>query len=106
MSGTTFGTIGTFNAAYVLSRTTESTNNSTYVASPYYQPLSSNVTTQQETASFVTGDAFDRLQNTLSASATQNAGTGSLSGAHRDNLGYSGQFAVNRLLALTRGSRP
>jgi len=95
------GGAGTLLAGVALGRTTQSTDQTTLVTSPYYAPVSSNVTTTQAHVSFTTGENFGRLSLAPSAVATRYDGTGVLRGARRDILDLPAQYALSRGLALT-----
>ena len=96
-----FGGTGTLVVGYSLARTTQELTNATPQAASLYPSSNGNVTTQQENASFTTGENFGRIQNTASVVAIQYAGTGSLQGAYNNTVNDAVQYAVNRLVALT-----
>jgi uncharacterized protein (PEP-CTERM system associated) len=96
-----FGGTGTLLAGVALGHTSQSTDQTTLVTSPYYAPVSSNVTTTQAHVSFTTGEDFGRLSLAPSAVATRYDGNGVLHGASRDILDVPGQYALSRGLALT-----
>jgi len=62
-----------------------------------------NLTTRQEFASYTTGENFGRITSTLSASATQNTGTGALQGATDNVVNDQLGFALSHNVILLAG---
>jgi uncharacterized protein (PEP-CTERM system associated) len=98
-----FGGTGTLEIGYSIIRSLQNTNNEFIQpsSSPFtQQAVNSNLTTQQEHASFTTGEDFGRLQNTLSLVATQYSGGGALSGAYNNTINNQTSYAVSRFLTV------
>lgn len=87
-----FDGAGTLDLSYLLSYTRQTGNTAYLVNSttPYFNP--SNLTAQTETASFHTVPFFDRFDDVISSSTTQDISTGILNQAHQyffsDTLRY------------------
>ena len=62
-----------------------------------------NLTTQTESTTFSSGENLGRFQDTFTASATQYAGTGSYSGAYRNELQNEFGLAINRSFTALAG---
>jgi uncharacterized protein (PEP-CTERM system associated) len=93
-----FGGTGTATASYTYTRNIIDADVSTQQNAYLSQ---GNFSSQQENASFTTGEDFGQLQDTLSALALQYTGSGALSGAHREVFQDSASYALSRLIALT-----
>ncbi len=101
-----FGGYGTAIASYSLAQTLQNqptgslinqgfVNNGVAVG-PAFFGSSGNLTTQRERASFTTGENLGRINNLSIISATQYDGSGSYSGAYRDEVSTTTGYAVTR----------
>lgn len=94
-----FGGTGTGILSDTLTRNMISTVNNNTAANA--DLTGGNFTSNQENASFTTGEDFGRISDTLSAVALQYSGTGTLQGAHRETFSDSASYAFNRFIAVT-----
>jgi uncharacterized protein (PEP-CTERM system associated) len=96
-----FGDTGTLYVGYTITQYSASATQAAITNNPLFAPATGSYTSQEETASFTTGPAFDRFNNVVSATAVQYNATGSLEGAYSEVFNNQSSFAVNRWLALT-----
>ena len=102
-----FGGWGTGKIGYLFQRTTEGANNgisnsgfSNSFAAPGYG-TTGNLTSNNEFASFVTGENLNQVQNEVDLTATQYSGGGPVyQGAYRDNANDQVSYAINHEIAL------
>jgi uncharacterized protein (PEP-CTERM system associated) len=103
-----FDGIGTLQAGYTLAYSSSTSPAGVSVTSPGVGVLPGNfgnsyLTTNHEYANFVTGENFGRLQNAVSADATQYNGTGVLQDAYRYVFVNNVAYALNPFIALLAG---
>jgi len=101
-----FGGYGTGIASYSIAQTFQNQPTGTLVnqgfvnngvaAGPAFFGSSGNLTTQRERASFTTGENLGRINNLSIISATQYDGSGSYSGAYRNEVSTTTGYALTR----------
>lgn len=106
-----FGGYGTGMASYSIAQTFQNQPTGTLVnqgfvnqgfvnngvaAGPAFFGSSGNLTTQRERASFATGENLGRINNLSIISATQYDGSGSYSGAYRNEVSTTTGYAITR----------
>lgn len=103
-----FGGYGTAIASYSLAQTLQNqptgslvnqgfvNNNNGVGVGPAFFGSSGNLTTQRERASFTTGENLGRINNLSIISATQYDGSGSYSGAYRNETSTTTGYAITR----------
>ena len=102
-----FGGWGTGQLSYTIAQTFEDTpNGNVFVVNPALagnslagQPFygsNGDLTTQQERASFTTGENFGRINNVTVLSATQYSGAGTYRGAYRNEITTTTGYALTR----------
>ncbi|MGH7104305.1 MAG: TIGR03016 family PEP-CTERM system-associated outer membrane protein, partial [Acetobacteraceae bacterium] len=91
-----FGDIGTLGVTYSLQYSNENGNAATApgATQPFF--TASHSVTNQGTAQFTTGPFLGRFNNTISASAASETGTGVLDGAHQYVVSNTLRFALQR----------
>jgi uncharacterized protein (PEP-CTERM system associated) len=96
-----FGSIATAELGYTVTRTAFDAGGNVITTPGAAQSLNQTVITQQEHAVFGTGEDFGQFNDSLSAVAAQNGGTGPLKGAHSDSITDTAAYALTRTLVVT-----
>jgi uncharacterized protein (PEP-CTERM system associated) len=96
-----FSSLATAELGYTLTRTAFDANGNAVTTPATAQSLNQNFISEQERATLGTGEDFGRFNDSLSAEAIQDSGTGALQGAHSNVYTNSASYAVTRTLVAT-----